>query len=325
MPEAIEQSPPSDAFSVEPGAHRFDLNRRPFVLRHHLAGHPLFSLERLAQLAEFLRGSGHAGSVLYRLAAVAPHTMGAWDNLSDLPGVGDAIRGCEQSGAWVSLHDTEFDPEYREFLHDVVRAISSAVERNLLAEAAYVTGHIFIGSPRSVTDYHMDSETNFLVIMSGEKHFHLFDGEDTSILPQTVIEDFYWGKPGAVRFDPSFKNHETEIHLQPGDCLHVPVNFPHWVQNGPAPCIALSVLLYLHENVDRAHAFQSNWLWRRLGFRPSPISRVDETAVRRRGWLLRAFAARTPRDKRDVIASGRRRLTAPIRAAKRAFSGWRRA
>jgi hypothetical protein len=47
--------------------------------------------------------------------------------------------------------------------------------------------------------------------------------------------------------------------------------------------------------------------------------------MRRRGWLLRAFAARTPRDKRDVIASGRRRLTAPIRAAKRALSGWRRA
>jgi hypothetical protein len=320
MLDSLERVQPSAALSPDRGAHRLDLNRRAFVLKHHLAGHPLFTLERLAQLAEFLYGSGHVGSVLYRQAAVLPHTMGAWDNLSNPRTIGDAIRGCEQSGAWVSLHDTEFHPEYQAVLHDIVRGISSAVDRDLLAEAKYVTGHIFIGCPNSVTDYHMDSETNFLAIMSGEKHFHLFDGDDTSILPQVMIENFYWGTPRAVRFDSSFADRDTHIRLQAGDCLHVPVNFPHWVQNGPATCIALSVLLYLPENVERAHAFQTNWMLRRLGLRPSPISRTDQAAARRRGWPLRALARKAPLDKRDVIASGRLRLQAPYRAARRALS-----
>jgi hypothetical protein len=319
MLDSIERVP-GTLLSHEPGTHRFDLNRRAFVLKHRLAGHPLFTLERLARLAEFLYGSGHVGSVLYRQAAVMPHTMGAWDNLTNPRTIGDGIRGCEQTGAWASLHDTELDPEYREVLHDIIRDLSSAVDRDLLLEAKYVTGHIFIGCPNSVTDYHMDSETNFLAIMSGEKHFHLFDGDDTSILPQTAIENFYWGTPRAVGFDPSFADRETHIRLQAGDCLHVPVNFPHWVQNGAETCIALSVLLYLPENVDRAHAFQTNWMWRRLGFRPSPISRTDLADTRRRGRLLRTLARKTPLDKRDVIASGRLRLQAPYRAAKRALS-----
>lgn len=311
------------AFAGVPGAHRDDLNRRPFVLRHDLAGHRLFSLDRLARLAEFLEAAGRKDSVLHRDASTQPHQMGAWDNLGHRSGIGEVIRNCRESGAWVALHDSETDPEYRDLLHAVVRELSIAVDRDLLAEAEYVTGHIFIGSPNSVTDYHMDSETNFLVVMAGEKHFNLFDGDDESILPQQSIEDFYWGTANALRYRPELAERGVPMPLGPGDCLHVPVNFPHWVQNGPEPCIALSVLLYLPENVDRAHAFQANWLSRKAGLRPAPLQRNDHAALRRRGRLLRALSRRQPLDKRDVIASGRQRLKAPLRAIKHGLMGLR--
>jgi quercetin dioxygenase-like cupin family protein len=301
-------------------SHVADLNNRPFVLKHNFADHPLFSLDRLAQLATFLRSTGHGASVLHRPAAVVPHTMGAWDNLGDLDAVAEVIRGCGRSGAWVALHDSELDPEYRDFLHDVVRGISRLVGRDLLTEAKYVTGVIFIGSPGSVTDFHIDSETNFLFVISGGKHFNIFDGDDPSVLSQAKIEDFYWGKWSDMRFDQALGERGMHYYLTPGEGVHSPVNFPHWVQNGSSPCIALSVLLYLPENVDRAHAFQANWLWRRLGLRPSPIDRTDHAMARRRGWLLRAFARDNPIDKRDVIASGRMRLVAPLRRVKRLLS-----
>jgi hypothetical protein len=319
------QMPRPEVVSCDGTSHLTDMNNRPFVLKHNMAGHPLFTLDRLAQLATFLRSTGHSESVLHRDSAIVPHTMGAWDNLGDLDTVADVIRGCEQTGAWISLHDTELEPEYRDFLYDTVRGLSRIVGRDLLAEAAYVTGHIFIGSPNSITDFHFDSETNFLFVMTGEKDFHIFDGEDPSVLSQQAIESFYWGKP-TPQFDEALADRETCYHLASGDCLHSPVNFPHWVQNGPGPCVALSVLLYLPENVDRAHAFQANWLWRRLGFRPAPIGRTDHATVRRRGWFLRAFARSRPIDKRDVIASGRMRLVAPLRRAKRLLSllKWRR-
>lgn len=325
MLAATELSRPDAPFQFEPGAHANDLNRRPFVLRHQLADHPLFRLERLAVLAEFLRTSGRAGSVLYREAAVRPHTMGAWDNLGDLASVGDVIRTCRESGAWVALHDSEADPEYRELLHGIVHELSSAVGRDLLSQAEYVTGHIFIGSPNSVTDYHMDSETNFLIVMAGQKQFHMYDGDDPAILPQQAIENFYWGTPNALRYGAALAGQDTVIDVRAGDCLHVPVNFPHWVQNGPEPCIALSVLLYLPENVDRAHAFQMNRLLRMLGIGPSPVMRSDLDAMRRKGRFFRLLSRRTPLDKRDVIASGRQRFKAPVRAARRIIAMARQA
>jgi hypothetical protein len=150
-----------DVLPCDGASHLFDMNARPFVLKHNMAGHPLFTLDRLAQLATFLRAAGYKESVLHRDSAIVPHTMGAWDKLGDFDAVADAIRTCGTTGAWISLHDSEFDPEYREFLHDTVHSLSRIVGRDLLAEAAYVTGHIFIGSPNSITDFHFDSETNF--------------------------------------------------------------------------------------------------------------------------------------------------------------------
>ena len=151
--------------------------------------------------------------------------------------------------------------------------------------------------------------------MSSDKYFHIFDDDGQSMRSQEDVEAFYSGRMTA-EFDQTLAHRETCFHLGPGDCLHSPVNSPHWVQNGPSICIALSVLLYLPENADGAHAFQANWLWRRLGFRPSPIVRNDHSAVGRRGWLFRTLARKRPMDKRDVIASGRAGLVAPLRPVK---------
>src|SRR6188474_1415414 len=54
-----------DLLQLDPAVFAADFGRRPFLVRHRLAGHPLFQLPRLARVAAELSGSGAAGSVLY--------------------------------------------------------------------------------------------------------------------------------------------------------------------------------------------------------------------------------------------------------------------
>jgi len=299
------------------------LNTQAFTFKHALADHPLFTLERLAQLAELVSRERGEDRVLYGKALTTPHTAAAWDGLARAPSPSDIVRTCAEAGTWVALHDTEVDSEYRALLHQIVADLSVGFGRDLLAEAVHVTGHIFVGSPRSVTNYHMDSETNFLCLVRGSKEFHLFDGTDREILDERDIERFYWGDFTAARLSAAQPAKEQLFQLAPGDGLHVPVNFPHWVQNSADVCIALSILLYLPENVERAHAYQTNRLLRLLGITPGPIG-VDRARDRRRGWVWRALSDKPPRNKHDVLWSGITRLKAPARAARNYLQGVQR-
>jgi hypothetical protein len=51
--------------------------------------------------------------------------------------------------------------------------------------------------------------------------------------------------------------------------LHIPLNAPHWVQNGAAVSIALSVNCSLHSNARLARLYNVNGFLRARGFAPA--------------------------------------------------------
>lgn len=50
---------------------------------------------------------------------------------------------------------------------------------------------ILISSPQRITPYHMDSETNFSLQVSGDKWFHVFDQTDRTLMAEREREDFF--------------------------------------------------------------------------------------------------------------------------------------
>src|ERR1700682_5327154 len=90
---------------------RPSFNKAPFPFFHNLADHPLFTLPRLLQLAKVTRLQRPRD--LYYDANNAVRVDQRWDQMGPKPFVvEEALDRIENSGAWVTLHQAQKDPEY---------------------------------------------------------------------------------------------------------------------------------------------------------------------------------------------------------------------
>ncbi len=132
---------------------RADFDRRPFVIGHHLADHPLFALPRLVELAE-------------------------------------TIRRIEECRSWLVLKFVETDPEYSDLLDRCLAEIA-AVAEPLRLGMDQRESFIFVSSPGSVTPYHIDPECNFLLQIRGSKTVHQFPADDRALISEEELERFF--------------------------------------------------------------------------------------------------------------------------------------
>ena len=129
---------------------------------------------------------------------------------------------------------------------------------------------IFITSPGSVTPYHIDPEHNFLLQVRGGKRVHLYDGRVKSLLTEENLEHFYSDRGRNIPFRPEFDQHSWVNELRPGDGLHFPVTYPHWVQNLDEVSISFSITFRTNASERQCLVHQMNAGLRRLGLRPTP-------------------------------------------------------
>ena len=116
----------------------------------------------------------------------------------------------------------------------------------------------------------MDPEHNFLVHLEGTKCMTLFDKSDRRIVSDEDIERTYTQGHRKLKFDPGLEQYATRFELQPGQALHVPISAPHYVINGDAPCISLSVTFATPRTMRRGRILKVNHHLRKLGLSPSP-------------------------------------------------------
>ena len=207
-------------------ALRRDFPLKPFAIRHKLAGHPLLTLPRIAQLAAELPRD----LIEYNSGKVAisqdPDAIPA----VDLDPV-EVVKSIETAGAWMVLKRVENSPEYRALLEDTLLSVARARGFNSLADAGFeqVEGFLFVSSPNSTTPFHLDSEDNFFVHIHGEKFFTIFDNTDRTIVSDDEIERSMT-KHRNLKYDESFAPRGQEFHLFAGDGCYVPYQWPHWVR-----------------------------------------------------------------------------------------------
>jgi hypothetical protein len=128
---------------------------------------------------------------------------------------------------------------------------------------------VFITSPRRITTYHIDRECNFLLQISGDKSISIFDKTDRVVLPEVEIERYWAVDNNAALYKPEHQNRANVYHLLPGQGVHIPVNAPHWVKNGEAPAVSLSVN-FEFRNRRKSDVYRANYYLRRLGLHPTP-------------------------------------------------------
>ena len=97
----------------------------------------------------------------------------------------------------------------------------------------------------------------------------VFPGSDERLLSAEAQEAFHLGQHHRnLPWNDAFAALGEAVALAPGEAIHVPVKTPHWVQNGPAPSISLSITWRSEWSYAEADARAINRVLRGIGVRP---------------------------------------------------------
>jgi hypothetical protein len=300
-------APDTRIIEADPDVFRERFNRSPFAFAHALHRHPLFTLPRLARLAETMLAAGDKSKFL----ALGGEGAAPGSSFESLPRQARVARTVEELGStrnWVKLSSADsFDTEYRDLLTTVLAQIAPLTGRDLLHEITWSSLTVFLASPRIVTPYHIDHESNFLFQVAGEKDLFLFDCNDRTVLTELEIESYYAGDFRAARHKAELQDRAHAYRLVPGLAAHHPPLSPHWVRNGDAPSVSVSIGFCMRPVDARARVYQANHYLRKLGLKPLPpgVSSLRDTL---KGSALGAMSKSNPDNPNEILYSGLNRL-----------------
>jgi hypothetical protein len=180
----------------------------------------------------------------------------------------EIFRMMPQEKVWLGLKKIDLLPEYREVIHTLL----SSIERDISYSypGMYnLEGYVFISSPGTIVPYHMDPEHNFLLQISGDKSMYLLDRNDPMVLREKDLEHYYTNTTRRMVFEPAMHQRSQRWYLEPGVGMHVPINFPHYVETGQQISISLSTTFDTPRQQDRALVYKVNYYLRKFGLKPA--------------------------------------------------------
>ena len=253
--------------------------QRAGLLHQHLPDHPLLSIEALAELGESLPAS----EVEYNPGDV-PIGIRPEDVPSNGLSIGETIRTIDSNGSWAVLKNIENVAAYRTLLMDLLGELEPVV---IPRTGAMLTpqGFIFISSPGSITPFHFDPEHNILLQLKGRKVMNVWPAGDERFAHRREHERYHTGGHRNLPWEDAYKGDAQQVPLGPGDAVLMPVMAPHFVANGDAPSISLSITWRSEWSYRESEAHAANAALRRMGLDPAMPPRWPSYAwMKTVGW-----------------------------------------
>ena len=256
-------------------------DRTPLVFRHTLNEHPALDREAIAQLAESLGEE----SVTCE-AAIKPlvYADGAPE-----PGraqrAAEVVRTLDENESWMTLLNIEQHPRYRALIDD---QLDNAARRYGIDPSALRRrmGFIFASSPHSVTGAHFDIEHSLQLQLRGNRTMNFGEWPDQATRDREVSR--YWN--GSYGKLTSMPTPLSEIAIGPGVGVYIPPYTPHWLVNGDATSLSLTITFFTRDNESESLVQAFNERLRKLGLHPR---REGESAIRdgAKTEFMRAYSA----------------------------------
>jgi len=253
---------------------------QPAQFVHDLHEDPRLSVEAIADLADCLPRQ----SVIYDTASQLLLVPKGGPPRGLLARPGDIIRTIQDANAWLTLLNIEDDPAYAELMNRTLDELEPGV-LDRQGKMCNRVGFIFVSSPSSVTPAHFDIEHSLLMQVSGSKAVSLgrFESE---LARRHEIERYWDGSHGRIE---SLPLELASYGLTPGRGVYIPPVAPHWVQNGPAVSVSVTVT-YFTSATERENMIEAfNARLRRLHLSPrrpgqsGPVDSAKVAAMRARG------------------------------------------
>ena len=204
----------------------------PFRVEHALVGHPLLQREAIASLADRL-GPGHieVGSDSDAIVMGLDYQRQLLDGSASA-----AVRALENEGRSLYFYNIESDAQAAPLVEELIE-----IGRGFLgveqADIVSKEGYLFISGDTAVTGAHVDHECNFLLVTQGHKRVWIASVGDPE--GEIALEALHSGRYGACGARPQTMH---AYELEPGQGVFIPPRAAHYVENGPGPCTALSVV-----------------------------------------------------------------------------------
>lgn len=234
----------------------------PFAFRHALGSHEMFSLPRLAQLAEKLPADDYfvstpAGRPDEPFYGTEPRDVRAADVVA-------SIEGSPYKLLLKRLE--EYDAEFRA-LFEACLADGLDIVGARRADVVRANSFIFLTGRNAITPLHFDPEYGFFMQIAGRKTYNLWSPRD---IDATDLERHYArgivdiGKIAATKFGEP----RLTVALGPGVGLHQPPDAAHWVTTHDDVSVSYSIAFETHGSraYGRTQAF--NHFARKLGAAP---------------------------------------------------------
>jgi len=252
--------PMNDLLTIDRRAFADAYGNRPFLLEHRLTDHELFSLDSLAELADFLPTKD-----IEHNSADVPELLpgGEAPRLDATPG--EVVRGIETNGCWVGLRHVEKHPDYNRLLDEALdEVVPHVVEVD--GEMRRRMGFIFITTPGGTTPAHIDPEHNFLLQVRGWKEVTVAlwpskRAEQIELEGQVGV-----GKNCNVEAMPE---DAYTFRLDPGAGVYIPIYAPHLVRNGDTISVSIAITWHTQRSEREFIATSLNARLRKLKLSPS--------------------------------------------------------
>jgi hypothetical protein len=242
-------------------------NGTSFTFHHGLTENPLFDLSSLIEYARRLP----ADDSLAYWSNGAAKVDDRWDtDRGARRSLLDTIAHIADNDSLVLLKRVEMDAEYGPFLRDLLATIFRLVGPALSSDAIIGRATILIASPRRLTSYHIDADTNFLFQVHGDKKISVFDQTDRTLISDQELERYYSGDLNGATFKESRQQDARTYDLKPGLGVHIPCMAPHWAANSDNVSIALSINFDLYSIARLARIYKLNHRLRSYGLSPTP-------------------------------------------------------
>lgn len=251
------------------------LDSAAFKFNHKLLGHPALSLENLARVLPALPKERVAYSK--GLMDVSDDFEGTFKKRPADRTIEETIENIRTSNAYIMVNKPEVDPSFAPLHRQLVEDVETLMRRlGVGSEVIDPQLYLFIASPNSITPFHIDRYSTFLMQFRGSKQVSVFPQWNEKSVSSANREAYISYSNTKLPFNEEIDALGTTFEFAPGEALHIPFIAGHHVRNGADDVsISMSVIFNTEQSMAWRRALRFNHSARRvlkhLGLAPTPI------------------------------------------------------